>query len=192
MSLLSRMPVIIQGLGARSKVDAPTAGWDNAKRFVDEATARGAAVYSMAMSKPFNRTFDLAAGTKLYEGALAAQPPLHRGHHGGRAPRAHRRPRLPRRGARLGRPPQPRPGRRAHPAAARPGPCSTSTRSSKPENDKLDRPVARRHRRRARRAPHRRLPRHRAPARTSPSSSSGRPRPPSGSRARRSPRTIRT
>src|SRR3546814_9524279 len=65
------MPVIIQGLGARSKVDAPTAGWDSAKRFVDEATARGAAVYSMAMSKPFNRTFDLAAGTKLYEGALA-------------------------------------------------------------------------------------------------------------------------
>ncbi|MGQ0434932.1 MAG: amidohydrolase family protein, partial [Microthrixaceae bacterium] len=69
MSLLSRMPVIIQGLGARSKVDAPTAGWDNAKRFVDEATARGAAVYSMAMSKPFNRTFNLAAGTNLYEGA---------------------------------------------------------------------------------------------------------------------------
>jgi N-acyl-D-amino-acid deacylase len=70
MSLLSRMPVIIQGLGARSKVDAPTAGWDNAKRFVDEATAQGAAVYSMAMSKPFNRTFNLADGTKLYEGAL--------------------------------------------------------------------------------------------------------------------------
>ncbi|MGQ0831649.1 MAG: N-acyl-D-amino-acid deacylase family protein [Microthrixaceae bacterium] len=69
MSLRARMPVIIQGLGARSKVDAPTAGWDNAKRFVDEATARGAAVYSMAMSKPFNRTFDLAVGTKLYEGA---------------------------------------------------------------------------------------------------------------------------
>ncbi len=70
LSLAARMPVIIQGLGARSKVDAPTAGWDNAKRFVDEATDRGAAVYSMAMSKPFNRTFDLAAGTKLYEGAL--------------------------------------------------------------------------------------------------------------------------
>ena len=69
LSLAARMPVIIQGLGARSKVDAPTAGWDNAKRFVDEATEQGAAVYSMAMSKPFNRTFDLAAGTKLYEGA---------------------------------------------------------------------------------------------------------------------------
>jgi N-acyl-D-aspartate/D-glutamate deacylase len=70
MSLEARLPVIIQGLGARSKVDAPTAGWDNAKRFVDEATAQGAAVYSMAMSKPFNRTFNLADGTKLYEGAL--------------------------------------------------------------------------------------------------------------------------
>lgn len=70
LSLASRLPVIIQGLGARSKVDAPTAGWDNAKRFVDEATAKGAAVYSMAMSKPFNRTFDLRAGTKLYEGCL--------------------------------------------------------------------------------------------------------------------------
>jgi N-acyl-D-aspartate/D-glutamate deacylase len=70
LSLASRLPVIIQGLGARSKVDAPTAGWDNAKRFVDEATDRGAAVYSLAMSKPFNRTFDLATGTKLYEGAL--------------------------------------------------------------------------------------------------------------------------
>jgi N-acyl-D-aspartate/D-glutamate deacylase len=71
MSLSARMPVVIQGLGARSKVDAPTAGWDNAKRFVDEATAAGAAVYSMAMSKPFNRTFSLAGGTNLYEGALA-------------------------------------------------------------------------------------------------------------------------
>lgn len=70
LSLAARLPVIIQGLGARSKVDAPTAGWDNAKRFVDEASAKGAAVYSLAMSKPFNRTFDLATGTKLYEGAL--------------------------------------------------------------------------------------------------------------------------
>jgi N-acyl-D-aspartate/D-glutamate deacylase len=70
LSLASRMPVIIQGLGARSKVDAPTAGWDNAKRFVDEATAEGAAVYSLLMAKPFNRTFTLAAGTTLYEGVL--------------------------------------------------------------------------------------------------------------------------
>jgi N-acyl-D-amino-acid deacylase len=71
LSLSARMPVVIQGLGARSKIDAPTAGWDNAKRFVDEATAAGASVYSMAMSKPFNRTFSLGTGTNLYEGALA-------------------------------------------------------------------------------------------------------------------------
>ena len=70
LSLLSRMPVIIQGLGARSKVDAPTAGWDSAKRFVDEATARGAAVYSLLMAKPFDRTFTLAGGTSLYQGVL--------------------------------------------------------------------------------------------------------------------------
>jgi N-acyl-D-aspartate/D-glutamate deacylase len=70
MSLASRLPIVIQGLGARSKIDAPTAGWDNAKRFVDEATAEGAAVYSMAMSKPFNRTYNLAAGTNMYEGAI--------------------------------------------------------------------------------------------------------------------------
>src|SRR3954447_4120466 len=61
MSLSSRLPVVIQGLGARSKVDAQTAEWDNAKRFVDDATAEGGLVYSMAMSEPFYRTFDLAA-----------------------------------------------------------------------------------------------------------------------------------
>jgi N-acyl-D-aspartate/D-glutamate deacylase len=70
LSLASRMPVIIQGLGARSKIDAPTAQWVNGKRFVDDATRQGAAVYSLVMSKPFNRTFDLAKGTTMYEGAL--------------------------------------------------------------------------------------------------------------------------
>ena len=71
LSLLARMPVVIQGLGARSKIDAPTAGWEEAKRFVDDATARGASVHSMVMAKPFNRTFTLAAGTTLYEGVPA-------------------------------------------------------------------------------------------------------------------------
>ena len=50
--------------------------WRVLTEAVDEATARGAAVYSMAMSKPFNRTFDLAAGT-LLDGAgqvLAGDP----------------------------------------------------------------------------------------------------------------------
>ncbi len=160
MSLLSRMPVIIQGLGARSKVDAPTAGWDNAKRFVDEATARGAAVYSMAMSKPFNRTFDLAAGTKLYEGALQLNRLFTEASTRRRAPGADRRSRLPRRGARLGRPPQPRPGGRPHAAAAGVERAPRQQGHQARERE-AHRPLARRHRRRARRAPHRRLPRHR-------------------------------
>ena len=65
------VPVIIQGLGARSKVDAPTEGWAEAQRFVTEADQRAAPVYSMSMAKPYNRTFDLAAGTTLYEGVPA-------------------------------------------------------------------------------------------------------------------------
>ena len=78
LSLSSRMPVVIQGLGARSKVDAPTAGWDNAKRFVDEATDQGAAVFSLAMSKPFNRTFDLATGTTHVRRRAGVQSHVHR------------------------------------------------------------------------------------------------------------------
>ncbi len=43
----SRLPIVIQGVGGRDKVDAPTAGWENAKRFLDGAAARGAAVFSL-------------------------------------------------------------------------------------------------------------------------------------------------
>ena len=74
LATLSRRPVIIQGLGARSKVDAPTATWPESKRFLDSARTRGAAIYSMLMARPFVRTFTLAAGTTLYEGV----PAMHR------------------------------------------------------------------------------------------------------------------
>ena len=70
LALASRVPVIIQGLGARSKVDAPTATWPESKRYLDSARARGAAVYSMLISRPFHRTFSLAGGTTLFEGAI--------------------------------------------------------------------------------------------------------------------------
>ena len=156
----SRMPVIIQGLGARSKVDAPTAGWDNAKRFVDEATAQGAAVYSMAMSKPFNRTFNLADGTKLYEGALQLNrlfteastvderlaliaDPAFRDAVRDSVDHPNRDP-------------------DAGPTLPPPGWAVLHVNKvTQAREREAARPLARRHRRRARRAPHRRLPRHR-------------------------------
>jgi len=67
----SRRPVIIQGLGARNKVDAPTASWDSALRFLEEVRAAGASVYSLLLARPFDRPFTLKAGTTLYEGVPA-------------------------------------------------------------------------------------------------------------------------
>ncbi len=73
MALGSRLPVIIQGLGARRKADAPTATWPRSEEYLAKARARGAAVYSLLISRPFQRPFSLAGGTSLFEGALAFQ-----------------------------------------------------------------------------------------------------------------------
>jgi N-acyl-D-aspartate/D-glutamate deacylase len=51
----SGLPVIIQGLGARSKVDVPGAGWDDAVKSLDRAQAEGAPFYSMLVARPFDR-----------------------------------------------------------------------------------------------------------------------------------------
>jgi N-acyl-D-aspartate/D-glutamate deacylase len=71
LGLLSRLPIIIQGLGGRSKVDAPTATWPQAKAFLDDAASRGAAVFSLLMTQPFDRPFTFAGGTSLYDGVVA-------------------------------------------------------------------------------------------------------------------------
>ena len=73
LALASRLPIIIQGLGARSKVDAPTATWDHCETYLERARKLGAGVYSMLMSRPFNRRFSLAEGTSLFEGVLPFQ-----------------------------------------------------------------------------------------------------------------------
>ena len=52
---VSGLPVIVQGLGGRNKVDAPTATWDAALAFLDRATALGAPVYSLLITRPFDR-----------------------------------------------------------------------------------------------------------------------------------------
>jgi N-acyl-D-aspartate/D-glutamate deacylase len=51
----SGLPTIIQGLGGRNKVDAPTATWDRALAFLDRATAAGAPVYSILIARPPDR-----------------------------------------------------------------------------------------------------------------------------------------
>ena len=52
---VSGLPVIIQGLGARSKIDVPGAGWDDAVKQLDRAQAEGAPFYSLLIARPFDR-----------------------------------------------------------------------------------------------------------------------------------------
>lgn len=55
----SGLPIIIQGLGGRNKVDAPTATWDRALAFLDRATALGTPVYSILIARPPDRPLQL-------------------------------------------------------------------------------------------------------------------------------------
>lgn len=66
----SRVPIVIQGVGGRDKVDAPTAGWDQAKAFLDRSAAEGAAVFSILRTHPFDRPIDLDEGCPLYAGVF--------------------------------------------------------------------------------------------------------------------------
>ena len=67
----SGLPVIIQGIGGASKVDVPTASWDTASRFLDDATARGTPVYSLLMSRPFDRTVEIGPNNVHYKACFA-------------------------------------------------------------------------------------------------------------------------
>lgn len=70
LGLLSCLPVVIQGLGGRDKVDAPGAGWPQAKAFLDRAGEAGAAVFSLLRNHPFDRPIDFDKGTPLYAGVF--------------------------------------------------------------------------------------------------------------------------
>lgn len=65
---ISRLPIIIQGLGGRDKVDVPGAGWPQALKFLERARDRGVALYSLLRTHPFDRSIDLARGCPLYAG----------------------------------------------------------------------------------------------------------------------------
>jgi N-acyl-D-amino-acid deacylase len=53
---ISGVPVVVQGLGGRSKVDVPSiATWDDTVAFLDDAERQGAPIYSMLIARPFDR-----------------------------------------------------------------------------------------------------------------------------------------
>lgn len=65
---ISRLPIIIQGLGGRDKVDVPGAGWAEALTLLERAQNQGVALYSLLRIHPFDRAIDLARGCPLYAG----------------------------------------------------------------------------------------------------------------------------
>ena len=51
----SGLPVIVQGLGGRSKIDVPGSGWEAAQKRLDQAQEAGTPFYSMLITRPFDR-----------------------------------------------------------------------------------------------------------------------------------------
>ncbi len=62
------VPLVTQGLGGRSKVDAPTKAWAQSREFLDRSAAAGSPVYSLLMTRPLNGPFTVLGGTSRYEG----------------------------------------------------------------------------------------------------------------------------
>jgi N-acyl-D-aspartate/D-glutamate deacylase len=62
------VPVITQGLGGRSKVDAPAETWEASKAFLDATAAAGSPVYSLLMTRALNGPFTLRQGSSRYQG----------------------------------------------------------------------------------------------------------------------------
>jgi len=71
LGTVSRLPILLQGLGGRSKVDVPGAGWDEVAAWIEEAGRQGVGIYSLLRNHPFDRDFRLDTGTNLYEGVFS-------------------------------------------------------------------------------------------------------------------------
>src|SRR5690606_18975257 len=65
------VPVVIQGLGGRSKVDVPTAGWAEAESFLNRANEEGVPIYSLLMTRPFDRTVEIGPNNVHYRACFA-------------------------------------------------------------------------------------------------------------------------
>lgn len=70
------VPIIIQGIGGRNKVDAPTATWEASQQFLNEATAQGIPIYSLLITRPFDRTVAIGPENVHYKAAFAFQEML--------------------------------------------------------------------------------------------------------------------
>jgi N-acyl-D-amino-acid deacylase len=71
LALTSGLPIVIQGLGGRSKVDVPTESWDSAEQFLAKATMQGAPIYSLLMARPFDRAVQLDQDNKHYRAVFS-------------------------------------------------------------------------------------------------------------------------
>ena len=67
IGLKSGLPVVIQGLGARSKTDAPGSGWEDAVAVLDRAQAAGAPFYSLLIARPFDRQVAFDESNHLWQ-----------------------------------------------------------------------------------------------------------------------------
>ena len=71
LALTSGLPIVIQGLGGRSKVDVPSESWESAEQFLATATAQGAPIYSLLMARPFDRVVQLDQANKHYRAVFS-------------------------------------------------------------------------------------------------------------------------
>ena len=68
LGTVSRLPIILQGLGGRSKVDVPGAEWEQVSQWIEEVGRKGVGIFSLLRNHPFDRDFRIDTGTNLYEG----------------------------------------------------------------------------------------------------------------------------
>jgi len=73
LALKSGVPIVIQGIGGRSKVDAPTETWESAERFLAQATAQGAPIFSLLVARPMDRMVPLGPENKHYRAVASWQ-----------------------------------------------------------------------------------------------------------------------
>ncbi|HJQ84034.1 MAG TPA: amidohydrolase family protein, partial [Candidatus Binatia bacterium] len=63
----SGLPVVVQGMGFRP---GARERWDDQTKFLADARAQGAAIYSMLRTQPFMRPFNWRRGTSLFDGVF--------------------------------------------------------------------------------------------------------------------------